>query len=111
MRLLKFLLPSVLGLGMSQGQTNSPVKSQQESLIPKRETGVLEFLKKHPEFDGRGVVIAVFDTGVDPAASGLKVTSTGERKIVDVIDATGSGDVDTSKVVVAGKKGLSLIHI
>ena len=105
MRLLKFLLPSVLSLGMSQGQTNSPVKSQQESLIPKRETGVLEFLKKHPEFDGRGVVIAVFDTGVDPAASGLKVTSTGERKIVDVIDATGSGDVDTSKVVVAGKKG------
>lgn len=104
-RLFQLLLSSVLGLTALSSRAQSPVKPQQESLIPKRETGVLDFLKKHPEFDGRGAVIAIFDTGVDPAAAGLKVTSTGERKVIDVIDATGSGDVDTSHMAQVDQEG------
>jgi tripeptidyl-peptidase II len=65
------------------------------ALIPKREVGADVFLRSLPSADGRGVLIGVFDTGVDPGAAGLATTTTGERKIVDIVDASGSGDVDT----------------
>lgn len=50
------------------------IKFPVNSLLPKSETGAASFLKKHPEDDGTGVTIAIFDSGVDPCASGLKVS-------------------------------------
>jgi hypothetical protein len=67
-----------------------------------QETEVLQFLRAHPEYDGRGVVVAVLDTGIDPAARGLSTTTTGAPKLIHVVDCTGSGDVDTSHVVTVG---------
>ncbi|RYQ94046.1 hypothetical protein Ahy_B09g100248 isoform A [Arachis hypogaea] len=86
------------------------------SLMPKTEIGVDRFLHAYPSYDGRGALIAIFDSGVDPAAAGLQVTSDGKPKILDVLDCTGSGDVDTSKVVkadadgcISGASGTSLV--
>jgi len=56
------------------------------------------FLKAHPDADGRGVVIAVLDTGVDPTIPGLLRTSTGEVKVIDVQDFTGQGDVELQRI-------------
>ncbi|CAK1540376.1 unnamed protein product [Leptosia nina] len=68
-------------------------------LMPKKETGVVSFLNKYPNYDGRDTVIAIFDSGVDPAAAGLTITSTGKTKVIERFDCSGCGDVDTSTVV------------
>ncbi|KAL2324539.1 hypothetical protein Fmac_023597 [Flemingia macrophylla] len=76
--------------------------------MPKTEIGADRFLHSHPHYDGRGAVVAIFDSGVDPAAAGLQVTSDGKPKILDILDCTGSGDIDTSKVVKADADGCIL---
>src|SRR6266581_3547801 len=68
-------------------------------LMPLRSTGVEQFRAKHPTYDGRGVLIAILDTGVDPAVPGLIVTSAGAPKILDLRDFSGEGRVALSPVV------------
>jgi len=93
--------------------------------IPKQETKILDLLQGEPNADGRGVKIAVLDTGCDLAAAGLQETSEGLPKYLDFLDCTGDGDIDTTAtttipevssdetekgkpVVVKGKSGRSL---
>ncbi|MFB6984245.1 S8 family serine peptidase [Streptomyces scopuliridis] len=55
---------------------------------PSFETGAVDFVKKNPKADGRGVTIGILDSGVDLGHPALQKTTTGERKIVDWVTAT-----------------------
>jgi subtilisin family serine protease len=62
--------------------------------------GADAFRKAHPEWDGRGVAIAVLDTGVDMGAPGLGKTSNGEVKVVEARDFTGETVVECDPATV-----------
>ena len=118
----------------NRNKNKTTTVSTRLDLIPKEETGAFQFLQDYPDYDGRGVVIGILDTGVDPGASLLfgsdwksddhdnnanadndKATTAATRrtttrrtttrrappKLVNVVDCTGSGDVDVSFETVA----------
>ena len=64
-----------------------------QTFLSLNDTGVEEFLQLHPEYDGRGTIIFILDTGVDIGVDGLVKTSAGDVKVIDVQDFTGEGDV------------------
>ncbi|MFE9098436.1 S8 family serine peptidase [Streptomyces sp. NPDC007264] len=55
---------------------------------PSFETGAVEFVRRHPQADGRGITIGILDSGVDLGHPALQKTTTGERKIVDWVTST-----------------------
>ncbi|HEU4525890.1 MAG TPA: S8 family serine peptidase, partial [Gemmatimonadales bacterium] len=70
--------------------------------MPVASTGADDFVGEHPTYDGRGVLIAILDTGVDPGVSGLVTCSDGEPKIVDVRDFSGENRIPLDQVVARG---------
>ena len=74
-------------------------------LLPKEETQCASFVSSHPLFDGRGTLIAIFDTGTDIHAPGLLTTTEGKPKLIEAVDCSGSGDVDVSSRVTATDGG------
>jgi hypothetical protein len=46
-----------------------------QELTNKEATQSTAFIQANPTYDGRGNIIGIFDTGVDPMAPGLQVTS------------------------------------
>jgi tripeptidyl-peptidase-2 len=65
-------------------------------------TGVDQFLRAHPNYDGRNVLIGILDTGIDAGIPGLAKTSTGEPKIIDLRDFSDEGAVPLQRVTPAG---------
>jgi len=67
-------------------------------LMPLKSTGVDVFRTAHPTYDGRGVLIAILDSGIDPGVAGLIATSAGSPKILDLRDFSGEGRVTLTPV-------------
>ncbi len=70
--------------------------------MPLASTGVPQFLASHPSWDGRGVLLAILDSGIDPGVPGLLQTSTGEPKILDLRDFSGEGSVPLTPLASRG---------
>ncbi len=77
----------------------------EQTFLSIKDTGVEEFIKLHPEYDGRGTIVLVLDTGVDMGIDGLTQTSTGETKVIDVQDFTHEGDVKIYEADVDNEDG------
>ncbi len=56
--------------------------------------GADRFITAHPEWDGRGVLIAVCDSGVELGLPGLAETSDGKPKVLDARDFSSEGRID-----------------
>ncbi|MFO7654001.1 MAG: S8 family serine peptidase [Candidatus Krumholzibacteriia bacterium] len=69
--------------------------------LPADDIGAVDFRSDHPGWDGRGVVVAILDTGVDPHAPGLGETSTGQTKLIDARDFSGEGRWDVMEAELA----------
>jgi subtilisin family serine protease len=86
--------------------------------MPLAPTGVTSFAQQHPTYDGRGVLIAILDSGIDPTIPGLLLTSTGDRKILDLRDFSGEGRISLARltpsgdtVTIAGRKLGGFSHV
>ena len=70
-----------------------PLVAHAAGFLPLSSTGVDDFLARHPKYDGRGVVVGMLDSGIDPGVDGLRMTSAGTPKILDLRDFAGEGVV------------------
>lgn len=102
MRCRAFPLLTALLLGPGVACAQSKPSWTQLSLST---CNVDDFLAANPNSDGRGVVIAILDTGVDPSIPGLTKTPDGEVKVIDVQDFTGQGDVELHRVRMDPQEG------
>jgi tripeptidyl-peptidase II len=79
-----------------------PVAAYSHGWMPLASTGVEKFLAQHPTYDGRGVLIGILDTGIDPGIPGLLKTSTDAPKILDLRDFSDEGAVRLERIVPQG---------
>src|SRR5439155_2089674 len=70
-----------------------PSEAYRRGLMPLASTGVVAWRQAKPQADGRGVLIAILDSGIDAGVPGLGTTSTGERKLLDLRDFSGEGRI------------------
>ncbi len=70
-----------------------PAVAYMLGLMPLKSTGVDIFRALHPTYDGRGVLIAILDSGIDPGVPGLITTSTGAPKVIELRDFSGEGRI------------------
>jgi len=80
----------------------SPAAAYLAGMLSLKSAGVGRFAAAHPTYDGRGVVIGILDTGVDPAVPGLITTTTGAPKVIEVRDFSGEGRVSLAPFTPAG---------
>ncbi len=83
--------PTIAAQGISR--RDSATKAFASGFMALNSAGVKRFATDHPLWDGRGVLIAIMDSGIDPGIAGLGTTSDGAPKIMDLRDFSGEGKI------------------
>ncbi|QTX05347.1 S8 family serine peptidase [Agromyces archimandritae] len=82
------------GKGNGHGGKQDPAAGPSErtrddnAYMPTNETGSVSFKQRNRTADGRGIVVGVMDSGVDPTHPALQTTTTGEPKLIDSVTGT-----------------------
>ncbi len=79
-----------------------PAVAYQRGWMPLEPTGVPAFLRAHPQWDGRGVLIGILDSGIDPSIAGFGTTSAGTPKLLDARDFSGEGRIALHRLTPRG---------
>ena len=79
-----------------------PGEAYHRGFMALKDAGVDRFATLHPRWDGRGVLIAILDSGIDPSVAGLQTTSDGVPKILDLRDFSHEGRVTLRPVARRG---------
>jgi subtilisin family serine protease len=78
--------------------------------LSRTDIGAKAFTDAHPEWDGRGVLIAVCDTGVELDTAGLQTTSDGKPKILDARVFCSEARIDLEKAETGADEHGAAIH-
>lgn len=81
--------------------------NQEVFYLAKEDFGLVNYLKKNPTHDGRGVIAGVIDDGVSPIQSGFKLTSSGERKYLKHFSNSSFYQVKVQPSLLNGEESLS----
>ncbi len=95
------LLAAALAFGLCAVAAGAPPASGGWEFLSTTDIGAKAFIDAHPEWDGRGVLIAVCDSGVDLGLPGLQKTSDGKAKILDARVFCDEGKISLSEAEVS----------
>lgn len=88
------VLAAALGLVLAAAASGAAEEPDQRwEQLSTATIGADQFLASHPQWDGRGVLIAVCDSGVELGLRGLSVTTEGEPKIMEAREMSSEGRI------------------
>ncbi|HEV2291298.1 MAG TPA: S8 family serine peptidase [Gemmatimonadales bacterium] len=103
--------PGVVAARADAAYLLPPADAAERGLMPLASSGVTSFRREHPIWDGRGVLIAILDSGIDPGQGGLSLTTTDEPKLLDLRDFSGEGRIALTPVMPAGDSVIVAGHV
>lgn len=100
----------VLSFDEQGSDKNEPVSQSRPglSLATAQETAKIKQLQSEMDVSGRGVTIAVIDSGIDPLQQDLQRTRNGQRKVVDWVNFSEEGRVETDQLAYAAANDKSI---
>jgi subtilisin family serine protease len=87
---------------ISSARHDSAAHAFAAGLMDLSAAAVDHFATAHPGWDGRGVLIAILDSGIDPGIPGLGVGADSAQKILDLRDFSGEGRTPLTRLVRRG---------